>query len=134
MKSIKLKNDYYLDSTSVSHNRKKLSEQIHYHNVTTGQITESGRIVDNKKEYVLKINCGNMPNNTSKNVNLPISLANITITRKVELFGQSSQNEFPIMQTGITWYISGGGNVLVITTTSDRSRFTCHAEIYFVYK
>ena len=51
MKSIKLKNDYYLDSTSVSHNRKKLSEQIHYHNVTTGQITESGRIVDNKKEY-----------------------------------------------------------------------------------
>ena len=134
MKSIKLKNDYYLDSTSVSHNRKKLSEQIHYHNVTTGQITESGRIVDNKKEYVLKINCGNMPNNTSKNVNLPISLANITLTRKVELFGQSSQNEFPIMQTGITWYISGGGNVLVITTTSDRSRFTCYAEIYFVYK
>lgn len=105
------------------------------YNLTTGNSPiKTGRKVEGEDEYVIKVNCGNMPNNTSKNVNLPISLANIIITRKVELFGQSSQNEFPIMQTGITWYISGGGNVLVITTTSDRSRFTCYTEIYFIYK
>lgn len=104
------------------------------YNITTGSSpVKTGRRVEGKEEYVIKVNCGNMPNNATKNITLPISLANVTVTKKIELFGQSPQNEFPIMQTGITWFISGG-NVLSITTTSDRSRFTCFTEIYFTYK
>ena len=105
--------------------------------VTGGPAVLSGRKVDGHDEYVIRVNCGNMPNNTSKSVSLPFSLANVAITRPVTLVGQSSQNEYPIMQTGITWFISTGSNPtssLTITTTSDRSRFTCCAEIYYYYK
>ena len=135
MKSIKLKNDYYLDSTSVSHNRKKLSEQIHYHNVTTGQITESGRVIDNKKEYMIRMNLGKLPNTTSKTVTLPISIKNVLVTRPIRIWGLNegtSETEYMTETNNPTYFINN--NIMNLSSTNDRSRFTGYLEIYFIYK
>ena len=102
-----------------------------YNLITDGNAVKTGRQIDGEDEYVIRVNCGNMPNNTSKSVSLPISLANVKITKPIQLFGQSSNNEYPILQTGITWFVSAG-NYLTITTTSDRSRFSCYVEIYYI--
>lgn len=107
-----------------------------YNLITDGSPVKTGRKIDGKDEYVVRVGCGNMPNSTSKTVELPVNIQDILFTRQVQLFGQSNQNEYPIMQSGISWYIGYYDNTtkLNITTTSDRSRFTCYTEIYFIYK
>ena len=130
--------DGYSTSTtdSYSANYANNNFQGSYNLITDGNAVKTGRKIDGKDEYVVRVNCGNMPNNTSKNVNLPINLASVTITQPIQLFGQSSNNEYPIMQEGIKWFATTESNstVLTISTTSDRSRFTCYTEIYYINK
>lgn len=115
---------------NILNNNITTSIENQYNLITDGSGIKTGRQIDGKDEYVVRVDGGNMPNNTTKTVTLPVSLINVTLTKPILLYGQSSTYEYPIMQTGITWYIHNG-NLLNITTTSDRSRFACYVELYY---
>lgn len=69
MKRVKLGNENYLDTTSIVHNKSKLSKildtLLNRGKITTGVEFETGRIIDGKKEYGKRINCGLAPLSTS---------------------------------------------------------------------
>lgn len=92
---------------------------------------KTGRKVEDKWEYVIKIDIGNLPNNSSKSVVLPVSVSDIKITKPLHLWGQGTVEYMTEPSVGITYSIYG--NSLNIITTSDRSRFHAYAELYFIY-
>ena len=103
---------------------------------------KTGRKVNGKDEYAIRCNVGTLPNNTSNNYVLPITMSKINPS-KVEFFGTSSDGELiPIPRyTGssyvnyyVTSDVSTDVSTLVIISNSDLSRFTGYFSIYFTYK
>ena len=92
---------------------------------------KTGRMINDKEEYVIRLNLGLMPNATSKNITLPVSLENVLLTRKVNIFLLSS-TEYAQNDSSLTYFINK--NQLNVKTTNDKSRFTGYTELYFTYK
>ena len=88
------------------------------------------KIIDDN-EPVIRLNLGLMPNATSKNITLPVSLENVLLTRKVNIFLLSS-TEYAQNDSSLTYFINK--NQLNVKTTNDKSRFTGYTELYFTYK
>lgn len=112
------------------------SKKLDIQNITTGVEFETGRIIDGKKEYGKRIDCGNMPEaNTYKEVATGLSNVNY-----LHLEGMATNGSFfiPINCTrpadgtdagSIGAYINN--NILVIQTKSDRNSFTGKITIYY---
>lgn len=103
--------------------------------ITTGTEYETGRIIDGKKEYAKRINCGNLPNAQAKYVQT--GLENITLTRAIEgvMLSSNSQRGLPapsITSTNtIMIYLNGTGTALTINTQFDWSSYTAHVELFY---
>lgn len=104
-------------------------QQINTANITTGTEFETGRIIDNKKEYGKRIDLGNLPNASTKNV--AHGLTNITFTG---IDGMAGGYPLPFVNpsdsnSSIALYISGSN--IVIITKYDRSSMTGYATVYY---
>lgn len=103
--------------------------------ITTGTEYETGRIIDGKKEYGKRINCGNLPNAQAKYVQT--GLENITLTRAIEgvMLSSNSQRGLPApnITSGntIMVYLNGTGTALTINTQFDWSSYTAHVELFY---
>lgn len=54
-KSVKLKDEHYIDSTGIAHEQRKLSDilnEINYNLITNGDAVKTGRKIDGKLEYI----------------------------------------------------------------------------------
>lgn len=103
--------------------------------ITTGTEYETGRIIDGKKEYGKRINCGNLPNAQAKYVQT--GLENITLTRAIEgvMLSSNSQRGLPApnITSGntIMVYLNGTGTALTINTQFDWSSYSAHVELFY---
>lgn len=101
--------------------------------VNTNQSVKTGRIIDGKEEYVIRLNLGAMPNATNKTITLPIKLKEKLLTREFHIWILSATELGTEPNNGMTYFISGtNGDQLEITTTNDKSRFTGYAELYYI--
>lgn len=104
-----------------------------YQNIVTGTPFETGRTIDGKKEYGIIVDCGSLPNNTSKSKSLPITLSQINIT-KIETLCKSGsgviQNfEFYSGFNGL--YLSTSQNTVIFATKVDGSAYNLHVTLYY---
>lgn len=98
--------------------------------VQTGKATETGRIVDGKKEYVIKIDFGALPNATSKGINTGLPNSNTYL----KIFGIARKND------GTKYYVIPSQKIemefengwLTVKTTEDLSMFNATFEIYYI--
>lgn len=100
-----------------------------YQNIVTGTPFETGRTIDGKKEYGKRIDLGNLPNASTKNV--AHGLTNITFTG---IDGMAGGYPLPFVNpsdsnSSIALYISGSN--IVIITKYDRSSMTGYATVYY---
>ena len=116
-------------------NNIKEAVENQYNLVTDGSAVKTGRQVDGKDEYEVKINCGSGPNNASKTTNF--NTENIIIT-DYYVIGISSSNEIVYVpnSTGSGQYFNVffTNNVIALSSNQDRSRFTCYAYIKYINK
>ena len=104
-------------------------------NITTGTEYETGRIIDGKKEYGKRINCGNLPNAQAKYVQT--GLENITLTRAIEgvMLNSGSQRGLPAPSVTaantIMIYLNGTGTALTINTQFNWSSYTAYVELFY---
>lgn len=104
-------------------------------NITTGIEYETGRIIDGKKEYAKRINCGNLPNAEVKYVQT--GLENITLTRPIEgvMLNSGSQRGLPAPSitsaNTIMIYLNGAGTALTINTQFNWSNYTAYVELFY---
>ena len=108
-------------------------KDLEYQNITTGTEFETGRIIDGKKEYGIIVDCGSLPNNTSKSKSLPITLSHVNIT-KIETLCKSGsgviQNfEFYSGFNGL--YLSTSQNTVIFATKVDGSAYNLHVTLYY---
>jgi hypothetical protein len=104
-------------------------------NITTGIEYETGRIIDGKKEYAKRINCGNLPNAEAKYVQT--GLQNITLTRAIDgvMLSSNSQRGLPApnITSGntIMVYLNGTGTALTFNTQFNWSSYTAYVELFY---
>lgn len=101
--------------------------------ISMGTEFETGRIIDGKKEYGIEVDCGSLPNNTSKSKSLPITLSQVNIT-KIETLCKSGsgviQNfEFYSGFNGL--YLSTSQNVVTFATKADGSAYNLLVTLYY---
>lgn len=105
-------------------------------NITTGTEYETGRLIDGKKEYGKRINCGNLPNAQAKYVQT--GLENITLTRAIDgvMLNSGSQRGLPAPSVTsantIMVYLNGTGTTLTINTQFNWSSYTAYVELFYV--
>lgn len=106
---------------------------INENNITAGTPVLSGRIVEGKPEYVLRLEITDMPDTNSKVVKLPIKLKEKLITREFHLWLLSPTEYGTEPNVSMTYFISGiDGDELNISTQNDKSRFTAYGELYYI--
>lgn len=106
---------------------------INENNIVAGTPVLSGRVIEGKPEYVLRIEITDLPNKGSKTVNLPIKLKEKLITKEFHLWLLSSTEYGTEPNVSMTYFISGvDGNQLEISTQNDKSRFTAYGELYYI--
>lgn len=104
-------------------------------NITTGTEYVTGRIIDGKKEYAKRINCGNLPNAEAKYVQT--GLQNITLTRAIDgvMLSSNSQRGLPApnITSGntIMVYLNGTGTALTFNTQFNWSSYTAYVELFY---
>jgi len=130
-KSIKPKNDTYIDSSGIVHNKKILKEILNYGVIEYGEPVKTGKIINGKEEWLIKLNLGVMPNTGTKDITIPIDLRQKLITREFHIWLLSDHEYGTEPNNGINYFITTGKN-LHITTTNDKSRFTGYADLYYI--
>ena len=108
---------------------------LKYNLITAGTEVKTGRQIDGKDEYVVIINAGAGPNNTS--ITIDYSHTD-KIIHDYYLIGISSTDETikaPNAASGSNYFnIFFEQTKINISSNQDRSRFTCYVYIYYTYK
>lgn len=107
-------------------NIEKAIEEPKYVNITIGVEFETGRIINNKKEYGIIINCGVLPNKTTKTIDLGFNINNVELTG---LNGTAFSNggyyiaiPYALESDYLRVFIQG--NTISIATNADASPYT----------
>lgn len=100
--------------------------------LTTGQEVKTNEIIDGKRVYKKRINCGNLPNATSKYVNT--GLTNVTFV-KIEGSASSWSGLIPLPYVNLTENYSiciyTEDSNIVIITQNDRSGYIGYITVYY---
>lgn len=103
--------------------------------VTTGQEVKTNEIIDGKRVYKKRMNCGAGPNNGTRSIATGVS--NVTYIR-AEGIATNGTMYFPLNNTrpvdgtdsgAIGMYINS--DALVIDSKSDRSSYTVYVDLYY---
>ena len=105
---------------------------------TDSEPVKCGYKVDGKEVYVKRVNCGNLPNATTKNI--AHGLSNFNIIKKPEGFATASDgtNTIPLPELhidGLAYSVSleVDKTNIKIRAGSDRTYYIGYVDIYFVY-
>ena len=115
--------------TQFQDNIENAINEINYNIITDGEAVKCGYKIDNKDVYVKRINFGNLPNSTLKDVNHNIT----NFSKIVKIEGTALTN------TGYGYSIPNN-NMLVfytneyvrITTTTNESDYNAEINIYYL--
>lgn len=121
----------------------KINSKLNKINIKTGEIYETGRIIDGKIEYGKRINIGNLPP-TSGNYDYPTGLnhSDIIYTDYNLVARRPSDNStlyIPFSPGTGVWIVSfpGNQNAFRVNTNGDpvdRSAYIGILEVTFIYK
>ncbi len=117
--------------------KKELKDKQNILNIITGTEVETGRIIDGKKEYMKRINCGNMPDTNTIKINT--GLSNVVYQDfKGIVVDPSSDYSYKMDTKKINDYsilLQLLGNQINITTyRSSYATCTGYVEVYYLKK
>lgn len=106
--------------------------------IVTGSEVATNEYVDSKQVYVKRINCGNLPNTTTKTIATGLTMTSITVIKIIGACKTSAGITFPLPFLGIadnksgdiSVYIAADGN-LTIKAYTDRSELAGYVNIYY---
>ena len=105
--------------------------------ITTGQEVATNEYIDGKRVYRKRINCGNLPNATSKTVSLSLSNVNIIKIEGIAKNSSDASNNLPLpymdprnLQTCVMLSIISGYNIALVTA-EDKSYYTAYVTVYY---
>lgn len=103
--------------------------------ITTGQETKTNEVIDGKRVYKKRINCGAGPNNDAKIIDT--GLSNVTYV-KVEGIVVGINSVFPINNTrpfgsdqAFGVYVNTTNKQIVLESVADRSAYTVYVDLYY---
>lgn len=104
-------------------------------NITTGVEFETGRIIDGKKEYGKRIDCGNLPNATEKIIAHGVSFSQITRFEGLAVGYGSSYIPLPYAETNenssYNVKLVINENYIVVKSEKDQSVFHGYVTMYY---
>lgn len=120
-------------------------EKLKYNLITDGPVIKTGRKIDDKDEYVKRINVGNLPNASQKSVQIGLDLSKIEVT-KLEIIPRNQNgdiNSMPFVSSTnlgyqISYYFRKSQNgipensLIIDTGTLDRSMYSAKMNIHFI--
>ena len=105
--------------------------------IITGQEVATNEYIDGKRVYRKRINCGNLPNATSKTVSLSLSNVNIIKIEGIAKNSSDASNNLPLpymdprnLQTCVMLGIISGYNIALVTA-EDKSYYTAYVTVYY---
>ena len=105
--------------------------------IITGQEVATNEYIDGKKKKKKRINCGNLPNATSKTVSLSLSNVNIIKIEGIAKNSSDASNNLPLpymdprnLQTCVMLSIISGYNIALVTA-EDKSYYTAYVTVYY---
>lgn len=105
--------------------------------IITGQEVATNEYIDGKRVYRKRINCGNLPNATSKTVSLSLSNVNIIKIEGIAKNSSDASNNLPLpymdprnLQTCVMLSIISGYNIALVTA-EDKSYYTAYVTVYY---
>ncbi len=115
--------------------------------IKDGEEHETNTILNGKKVYVKRIDCGPAPNASTKEVPMGINtkggICKIVKYEGVAYYNKPTVPEgtdrvknLPYIDKGdnsIYVDINGGNNSITITTNNDRAAYHCYVDVYYVY-
>lgn len=111
----------------------------HNHITTDGSECLTGRIIDNKPEYVKRIKLNSLPNSTSQDYATGIILSNIIPTKNIDIMALSNSNNwFPMpnndtAESRVTLIINSNVLRLWIGNANFKDG-SGYADLYYIYK
>ena len=126
------------NTTNITNNTNKIATLSY--NLTTGATPiKTGRKIDNKDEYVYRINIGTLPNNGNKTYSLPFTIGKCYDIKGVAR--RSTDNvDFPLPYVnpgaGMAYCIgvwTQNKNTLIVNTGTNRTDLSGYVDIYFSY-
>ena len=116
----------------------KNMNNLHKTYITTGSEVATNEYVDGKQVYVKRINCGNLPNTTTKTIATGLTMTSITVIKIIGACKTSAGITFPLPFLGIAdnksgdipVYIAADGN-LTIKAYTNRSELAGYVNIYY---
>lgn len=119
-------------------------------NIITGQEFETGRKIDNKKEYGKRINFGNLPNAIEKSVSTNLKTSEVTLTGVDGIaYTNTGEADYALtlpdinpndasQATRLTFDtgVSDGNRVwnVKVRTSIDRSNYVAYINVYYIKK
>lgn len=105
--------------------------------IITGQEVATNEYIDGKRVYRKRINCGNLPNATSKTVSLSLSNVNIIKIEGIAKNSSDASNNLPLpymdprnLQTCVMLSIISDYNIALVTA-EDKSYYTAYVTVYY---
>ena len=105
--------------------------------IITGQEVATNEYIDGKRVYRKRINCGNLPNATSKTVSLSLSNVNIIKIEGIAKNSSDASNNLPLpymdprnLQTCVMLSIISSYNIALVTA-EDKSYYTAYVTVYY---
>lgn len=138
-KSIKLKNENYIDSTGIVHNKKLLSDilETKYNLITDGEPVKAGYQVNGKDVWVKRVDTGALPNATTKSIRHGLDLASIQIDDyRGRAFKGTIYITLPYVATTASWQVEliiSDSNINITAGDNKSSYTNSYVDIYFIY-
>ena len=100
--------------------------------ITTGTEYETDRMIDGKKVYVKRINCGALPNSDGKDVGTGINFSLCSLVDYKIILSTNSNYILQENLSDVRIVISKEWNTIQIVTQSNRSDYNLIIELYFI--
>lgn len=122
---------------SYTKKKNELKDKQNILNIITGTEVEAGRVIDGKKEYMKRINCGKMPDNNTIKINTGLSNVSYQDFKGI-VIDPTSDYSYKMDTKKINDYsilLQLLGNQINITTyRSSYSTCTGYVEVYYLKK
>lgn len=101
-------------------------------NITTGTEYETGRIIDGKKEYGKRINCGKLPDTSTTTINTALGNVNILDYKGIAILNQYSYKMIAgkISNYSISLAIENS-QIKITTYLSAYKEYTAYVELFY---
>lgn len=129
-------NVIYNDYTTTENVEEIVDQKSSINIVTDAQASLTNRIIDDKQEFVKKINFGNLPSSGEKSIDLNLNVSTCEITQINTIIKDDDNNYFPfphLLNENLDIQIDGTNNALIVNVgNTDMSKYSMIIDVFFI--